>query len=252
MSRAGIVARQLAALGLVGALAQPLHAGPIAAPAPAGRIVAARYGAPTTRYDHGILGDAIEYGALVMTRADGRKLRLVLPQTRVFEDLAPRLWDVDGDGAPEVVVVETDLKLGARLAIYGLRGLIAATPFIGHTHRWLAPIGAGDLDGDGTIEIAYIDRPHLAKLLKIWRFKDGKLSLVAQLAAQRGGLANHRIGETHITGGLRNCGAGVEIITASGDWQRVMATRLRGGGLTTRPLARFSAKAMRDALACRL
>ena len=37
----------------------------------------------------------------------------------------------------------------------------------------LAPLGAADLDGDGKIELAYIDRPHLAKILRIWRFDDG-------------------------------------------------------------------------------
>jgi len=69
----------------------------------------AAYADPTTRYDHGILGDAIEHGALVMDTDAGRRLKLTLPQNRVFEDTAPRLVDVDGDSAAEVIVVETDL-----------------------------------------------------------------------------------------------------------------------------------------------
>jgi hypothetical protein len=47
--------------------------------------------------------------------------------------------------------------------------LLAATPHIGSANRWLAPIGAADLDGDGRVEIAYVDRPHLARTLRIWR-----------------------------------------------------------------------------------
>src|SRR5690606_28377321 len=124
------------------------------ATAPRAEIRAASYAGPTTRYDHGVLGDAVEWGTLVL-RTDRVTRRIVLPPDRVFEDLTPRLADLDGDGAPEVITVETDLTLGARLAIYGESGLIAATPFIGRPHRWLAPLGAADLDGDGRVEIAY-------------------------------------------------------------------------------------------------
>ena len=214
-------------------------------------IVSANYTLPTTRYDHAILGDAIEYGALDLRLDDGRNLRLTLPENRVFEDIAPRLADLDGDGAPEVIVVETDLGRGARLAVYGAAGLIAATPFIGRTHRWLAPIGAADLDGDGRVEIAYIDRPHLARTLKVWRFHDGRLTLVAKL----GGLTNHQIGQDHITGGIRTCGQTPEIITLNAGWTQVMATRLQAGRLQSRALGPFTGSvtgpmAVRDALRC--
>ncbi|HDR29212.1 hypothetical protein [Rhodovulum sp.] len=115
-----------------------LAAALLAAPA-AARVVSARYDQPTTRYDHGVLGDAVEWGTLELRLADGTIRRVVLPETRAFEDTAPRLADLDSDGAPEVIVVESDLALGARLSIYGENGLIAATPFIGTRHRWLAP-----------------------------------------------------------------------------------------------------------------
>ncbi len=36
------------------------------------------------------------------------------------------------------------------------------------------------------------------------------------------GLTNHRIGEAFISGGLRDCGAGAELVLASADWSRVM------------------------------
>ena len=158
---------------------------------------------------------------------------LRLPETRVFEDIAPRLADVDGDGAPEMIVVETDLSLGARLAIYDEAGFVAATPFIGQTHRWLAPIGVADLDGDGSVELAYIDRPHLARLLRVWRFQDGTLVEVAQAE----GLTNHRLGDPAIGGGLRDCGAGPEMITADVRWSRLVASRLVGGRIESRFVA---------------
>jgi len=34
---------------------------------------------PTPRYDHGILGDAIEYGALILKPSDGSERKFILP-----------------------------------------------------------------------------------------------------------------------------------------------------------------------------
>jgi len=210
-------------------------------------IAGARFDAPTTRYAHGVLGDAIEWGALELRLTDGTGRRLVLPETRVFEDIAPRLADLDGDGAPEVIVVESDSRQGARLAVYGPAGLLAATPFIGRAFRWLAPVGAADLDGDGAVEIAYVDRPHLAKSLRIWRYRSGALQEVASLP----GLTNHQIGWDFIAGGIRDCGSGPEMITADGDWHRVMATGFGAGHYASRAIGVYTGPdSLRAALSC--
>jgi len=212
-------------------------------------VDSAEFTDPTTRYDHGILGDAIEYGEMVITLSDGRKILIHLPESRVFEDIAPRVVDLDGDGAPEIIVIETSLKYGARLSVYGATGIITSTPFIGRSHRWLAPIGAADLDGDGHVEIAYIDRPHLAKLLKIWRYKDGKLTLVAE----KGGLTNHQIGQDYISGGIRDCGAGSQIITASADWTQIVATVFDGKEIRSAAIGRHKGRdSFKRALDCRM
>lgn len=213
---------------------------------------------PTQRYDHGILGDAIEWGALTYVRqgsaAHGPYLseEITLPSTRVFEDFTPRLIDLDGDGAVEIIAVETHLQKGAQLAVYGLVDLklvkIAATPHIGRTHRWLAPIGAADLDGDGLVEIAYIDRPHLARRLKIWRYENDKLTLVAE----RGGLTNHQIGQDYISGGIRDCGAGVQMITANADWSKIIASQLVDGKIHSVEIGRHKGtNSFKRAMDCR-
>lgn len=214
-------------------------------------ITSAEFTEPTTRYPHGVLGDDVEYGALVLrTRApDGRQntVTLRLPESRVFEDLAPRLIDLDADGAPEVIVVEADNSLGARLSVYGAEGLIAATPHIGQRNRWLAPIGAADFDGDGHIEIGYIDRPHLAKTLRLWRFEGGALSELASLE----GLTNHKIGWDFIAGGLRICNGTREMITADAGWQNIMATGFDGTRLSTAPIGAYTGpESLTEALSC--
>lgn len=185
-------------------------------------VISARFEDPTTRYAHGILGDAIEFGALVMV-TDAGETRVVLPQTRVFEDTAPRIVDVDLDGISEVLVVESSVTSGARISIYdGTGALKAATPHIGQANRWYAPVGVADLDGDGRAEVAFIDRPHLAKTLRVWRYDSGDFREIASLA----NVTNHRIGETDIAGGIRDCGAGPEMIVASADWTRLLAVQL--------------------------
>jgi len=215
--------------------------------AAAADITSARYQDPTTRYAHGVLGDAIEYGALELTTDAGAVWRVVLPQSLVFEDVAPRLWDVTGDGAPEVVVVESHQSKGARLAIYDETGRIAQTPYIGQRNRWLAPVGAGDLDGDGQIEVAYVDRPHLAKTLRVWRLSKGKLVQVASLP----GVTNHQIGWDYIVGGLRNCaGQRPELFLADGGWRSVVAIQLDAKALSQTKLGPYSDAALSKALAC--
>lgn len=208
----------------------------------------AAYGDPTTRYAHGVLGDAVEWGALEIT-GQGKTRRVILPQDRVFEDIAPRLWDVTGDGIAEIVVIETAIDQGAQLAIYDRSGAkIAATPHIGRTHRWLAPIGAGDFDGDGLIEIAYIDRPHLAKILKIWRFDAGELVQIVELS----GLTNHRIGEDFITGGLRDCAGRPTLIVVSGSWAEIMQVEMnQEGKVSATSLGPYTgAASIKNAMAC--
>jgi len=213
-----------------------------AAPARAGgsaEIRAAEYAEPTTRYPHGALGDDREYGALILRLADGRRHRVRLPDELVFEDTAPRLADLDGDGTVEIITVESHRERGARLAVWGLQDgsftRRAATDFIGQRFRWLAPVGAADLDGDGQVEIAYVETPHLGRVLKIVRLAGDRLIPVAEA----GGLTNHRFGDPEIQGRITTCDGRPTILTADAGWGRVVATTLSPKGLASRPLAPY-------------
>lgn len=228
-----------------------LLAAPVAA-----EIVSARYEGPTARYPHGVLGDDLEWERLVVGLSGGREVAAEWARPVVFEDLAPRLWDMDGDGQAEIVTIESHEDLGARMAFWSVEGEsltpLAHLPWIGQRFRWLAPIGAADLDGDGFVEFAYIDRPHLARTLRIWRYlpQEGggvQLEEVTSIA----GLTNHRIGEDFISGGLRDCGDGPELVTANADWSRVMVTTLSSDGMAhARDNGPFSTSRLAEALAC--
>ena len=202
------------------------------------------YDKPLTRdkYGHDILGGTPEWTEIDITLGPqgrsvlshrGGTLQFRLTENNIFEDVAPRLADMDGDGRPELIAVQTNFDQGARLMVIGLDGSMAPTPYIGRSNRWLAPIGAADLDGDGFIEIAYVDRPHLARLIRVWRFKDGALELAGELP----GYTNHRIGEDTIAGGIRDCGSGPELIVADAGWREIFAIRFSDGKFSSQALA---------------
>ena len=66
--------------------------GPVAAQ----DITRAELAEPTARYDHAVLGDALEWGALHLWLEGGERRTIRLPETRVFEDIEARLADLDG------------------------------------------------------------------------------------------------------------------------------------------------------------
>jgi hypothetical protein len=161
-------------------------------------IIAAWYAGPTDRYRHGVLGDELEASRLVVETFDEKHLHVDLPPTRVFEDLEPRLADLNGDHNDEIIVVESDTTLGASLVVYGIiTGCLvrmAATPFLGQPYRWLNPLGVGDFDGDGRPDIALVATPHIGGILRLYRFDDAALSLFAEYL----GVSTHRMGSTEL------------------------------------------------------
>ncbi len=215
---------------------------------------------PVARYGHGVLGDTPEWGGLQFivqgSPAHGPYFmaELVLPESRIFEDIAPRLADMTGDGQPEIVVVETHQDKGARLSVYqmdhgaGKITLLAATPYIGTPFRWLAPVGMADFNGDGDMDVAYVDRPHLAKTLRLWSLRGGELRETGRLQS----VTNHQIGDDFISSGVRNCGEGPEMVMLDASRHGVVVVRLEGENLGARKLGRYSGPAaLKAALDCK-
>jgi len=159
---------------------------------PDGRVVTGKndvarawFAQPTRRYDHGILGDKIEAGSLVIETTDGKRHEVKLEDDAVFEDLEPRLADLDGDGHDKVIVVKSYLKRGSALAVIGeKRGryqVIAETPPLGAPQRWLDPAGVADFNGNGKLSIAIVRQPHVVGALELWSWSANALHKVAEI-----------------------------------------------------------------------
>ncbi len=161
-------------------------------------IAAVWLAGPTTRYRHGVLGDAIEASRLVVETRTGKTLVHELPASRVFEDLHPRLVGLDDDGEDEILIVETDSQLGASLAVYGIVDdrvvRKAMTAFLGQAYRWLNPLGVGDFDADGRLDIALVATPHIGGRLRLYRNTAPTLTQFAET----GGVSTHSIGSMEL------------------------------------------------------
>jgi hypothetical protein len=152
-----------------------------------GDIARAWLAEPTDRYDHGILGDKLEAGAVVIVRRDGTQQTLKLKADAVFEDLEPRIVDLDGDGHDEIVLIKSSLTQGSSLAVIGLRKtryeIVAETPPLGAPHRWLDVAGIADFTGagSGNKQIALVRQPHGIGELQLWSYGGGRLRQLAAI-----------------------------------------------------------------------
>lgn len=159
-----------------------------------GQIRRAWFAEPTEEYGHAILGDGIEAKALTVETAGGSLLSFrALPGT-VFEDLTPRLWDLDGDGEAEAWVIRAGPREGGRLEAYAIHQgeliLRFATDPIGIGYRWLNPVGVADFTGDGQREVALVQTPHIGGILTLYRPAGAYLERVMRVP----GFSNHAIG----------------------------------------------------------
>jgi len=207
---------------------------------PTGSIASAWYDGATDRYGHGVLGDAIEPSILSVTDSKGCTVTTELGEEHVFEDLAPRLANLDGKPGAEIVTIRSHQSYGAQVAVYQLTdnklNVLASTPYIGTANRWLAPVGIADFNNDGDMDIAFVDRPHLAKVLRVWSLRNNELVEIAK----KSGYSNHKIGENFISGGIKTCDGTVSMITADAYWRRIMETKMLNDELVSEDIGAFS------------
>jgi len=159
--------------------------------------VYAAYTTPTEIYSHGILGDRIEAAQLVVV-VDSVFYELTLPNDYVFEDIRPRLYDVDGDNELEFITIRSNVSMGAAIVIYKIiaNQLVeyAFVPEIGTPNRWLNLVAINDLDDDGIVELAWIQTPHIGGILKVAKIEEDTLQVLSETSFY----SNHAIGERNL------------------------------------------------------
>jgi hypothetical protein len=151
---------------------------------------------PTTRYIHGVLGDAFEAGSITVleTGREGYTVsgRIEPESGGFFETLAP-LWFRPGRGEEELLAVtESTERMGSRISVYSPDGsLVAAGPFVGEPQRWRHLIAAGPFGPGGEVEIAAVRTPHVGGPVEFYRLSREKGTL--KLAASGGKYLSHTI-----------------------------------------------------------
>lgn len=158
-------------------------------------IGAANYANLTDRYGHNIFANAHEYTTLQVT-SDGVEHEITL-DSDVFEDTYPLIYDLDDDTRGEIITVQSSQTGGGSIAVYGVRDgalkRIAQTPNIGTRNRWMNVAGIADFNGDGQIEIALVDRPHIRGELEFWTYTKDE---TFELRTSALGFSNHFIGSS--------------------------------------------------------
>jgi len=159
-----------------------------------GDIRQAWFARPTTRYTHGVLGDAIEGGSLVVVTFSGNRHEIVLPVDQVFEDITPRIADLDGDGTNEIIAIRSSKNGGAAAVIFGLVDnaltLRGAGTENGRPNRWLNIAGIVP-HPDGGLTLYGVRTPHIGGRLFSLDFRNGTLSESNDIATD---VSNHIIG----------------------------------------------------------
>lgn len=175
-----------------------------------GDIAKAWYGAPTKRYAHGVLGDAIEGGELVVETSSADRLTFVLPEDQVFEDITPRLHDFGADGSIEIVTLRASHGGGGAVVIYGLRDgalvEIGGSAENGRPNRWLNIAGIADN------RIYFIRTPHIGGRLHALIYADGAFRETDLSALGR--FSNHVIGSRELGLGFLGYLGGEELVLA--------------------------------------
>ena len=151
---------------------------------------------PTLRYEHGVLGDAVEANSMTSIRPRGDagfESGSIAPASGgVFEQIAPFWFEIPGMDGELLAVTESTTEVATRVSVYSPDGkLAAAGPFIGEPFKWRHLIAAGPFGPNGEMELVDTLTPHIGGTIEFYKpnFDNGSLDIVAT----RTGYTSHRI-----------------------------------------------------------
>lgn len=156
------------------------------------------YTNPTSRYAHGVLGDALEAGGitLIETQPEPRVAAVIpIPEPSVGEGIAPIWADLTGDGEREIIVTLSNADQGAQIVLFDQIGeKIAAGPPIGRGSRWRHQLAVAPFAPDGSLELAAVLTPHIGGVVEFYRLEANELKIVAQIP----GYTSHMLGTRNL------------------------------------------------------
>lgn len=151
---------------------------------------------PTERYNHSVLGDAIEADSMTLLRPgeeENLEAGIIFPESGgVFEQVAPLWFEIPGSDRELLAVTESTPELATRVSVYSLDGsLVAAGPYIGEPYKWRHLLAAGPFGPNGEIELVDTLTPHIGGAIEFYEpdLDNGSLNIVATQT----GYTSHRI-----------------------------------------------------------
>ncbi|MDZ7601025.1 MAG: hypothetical protein U1A06_06595, partial [Hoeflea sp.] len=124
--------------------------------------------------------------------------RFQLPESQVFEDITPRIADLDGNGSNEIIAIRASREGGAAVALYGLvEGSlreVGAGSENGRPNRWLNIAGLIPRP-DGGLTLYGVRTPHIGGRLFSLDYGAGAVSERNEIELD---LTNHVIGSREL------------------------------------------------------
>jgi hypothetical protein len=206
----------------------------------AGGHIAVLAGPDGSRYDHGVLGDAIEATRVLWLERHGLDVlrALSLPAPHVFEDISLRPVMLPGESRGRGLLTVRAGPDGGQLALVTAdparpRGLSLAAlgDTVGGYHRWLAPTTDGR-------HLAAVHTPHIGGVLHVYR-PEGERLTRRRLHAD---VSTHRIGtrEVDLAAWLQGLlilpsqdGRLLRLLDPTADWSELKAVALPGRAVLT-------------------
>lgn len=147
---------------------------------------------PTDRYEHAVLGDALEADSITVLRPspEGARMLSSFPAASggVFEGVAPMWFERNGETL--LAVTESVAGLGARVSVYRPDGELAgAGPFIGEGMRWRHLTSAAPFGPGGETELSATLTPHMDSAAQFYEVGEAGLEITAEVP----GYTSHRI-----------------------------------------------------------
>lgn len=182
----------------------------------------------TDRYEHGVLGDAIEAGRLTMLdSSDGVSVEWHTPVSGVIEAQAPIVGPLSGTRS--IIVTVSTASEGARIVAFGSNGQrLARGPPIGSGFRWRHQLAVAPFTSDGPSEVAVVRTPHIGGTVEFYRRAGDRLAIAATLD----GYASHEIGSRNLDAAVAGDFDGdgiVEIVLPRTDHRTLAGIRRDGG-----------------------